>query len=113
MKKFAELTKKLTERKQKANTKPNSVIMKRPNTLPSATKTATDTERLDWLEKEGIGAGLINDDNGHWAVAFDGFQNITAGEGPIDTQTTFFIEKKDWKDTAREAIDSRMEEFEE
>lgn len=62
----------------------------------------TDTERLDWLEEKGNGLGLIHDDDSRWAVAFCGMQNIP-GKG--DLYTTFFIEKKDFRPTARQAID--------
>lgn len=70
----------------------------------------TDTERMDWLEKYGFGAALINDDNGHWAVAFDGWQNILKGKEPYDIQTTHFVEKDKWRDDIRSAIDEAMDE---
>lgn len=64
----------------------------------------TDTERLNWLEKQS-GFGLINDDFGHWAVTGDGMQNVP-DRTPSDIQTTFFIEKKQWKKNIRAAIDA-------
>ena len=42
----------------------------------------SDKYRLDWLEsitREGACPALVNDDNGHWAVAFTGFQNVPDG----------------------------------
>lgn len=66
----------------------------------------TDTERLNWLEKQ-YGCGLINDDFGHWAVSFDGMQNVPK-KTPADIQTTFFVEKKQWKKTVRAAIDAAI-----
>lgn len=66
----------------------------------------TDTERLDWLAKQG-GAALVNDDFGHWAVSFDGMQNVPR-KTPADIQTMFVIEKKQWKKTIRQAIDAAM-----
>lgn len=36
----------------------------------------TDEQRINWLEKKGFGGALISDDNGHWAMVFDGFQNL-------------------------------------
>lgn len=66
----------------------------------------TDTERLDWLERNGHGFALINDDNGHWACVGEGTQNAPLGPEAIDIETCFFIEKRDWKDTIREAIDA-------
>lgn len=67
----------------------------------------TDTERLDWLSKQ-FGCGLINDDNGHWAVSWDGVQNVPMGRGPSDIDTAFFIKKKAWRKTIRAAIDAAM-----
>ena len=62
-----------------------------------------DTERLDYLEAmEGF--ALLSDDQGHWAVSGDGFQNIP-DPAPGDVETTFFIEKSMWKSSVREAID--------
>ena len=72
-----------------------------------------DKYRLDWLEsitRKGICPALVNDDNGHWAVAFSGIQNLPDGDGPEDIQTTFFIETERWKDSIRKAIDYAMEE---
>lgn len=67
-----------------------------------------DTERLDWLEQQP-GAGLISDDCGHWAVSGTGFQNIPENP-PGDVQTTFFIEKSEWRKSVREAIDAAIEQ---
>lgn len=72
----------------------------------------TDTERLDWIEHElGIAGGaLVNDDNGHWAIADSGFQNAVSGDAPQDVQTTFVIEAHKWKNSIREAIDAYIAE---
>ena len=73
----------------------------------------TDTERLDWLEaktNEGACPAILNDDNGHWAVAFDGIQSVTYGDEPEDVHTTFFVYKEFWKNSIREAIDAAMED---
>jgi len=64
-----------------------------------------DTERIDWLQKAGCGIALINDDNGYWAVATEGFQTVPEADGTTDIETTYFIEKKWWKSTVRKAID--------
>ena len=75
----------------------------------------TDTERLDWLEKivnEGSCPALVNDDNGHWALVFDGTQNVVSGDQPQDVATSFWIETHQWRNTAREAIDSARIEME-
>ena len=66
-----------------------------------------DTERLNWLEKNA-GYALVSDDNGHWACVVDGMQNCPMDDGTCDISTTFFIEKRDWYNTPREAIDSAM-----
>jgi hypothetical protein len=65
-----------------------------------------DTERIEWLEKQQ-GSALVSDDRKHWAVVTSGFQNVPM-KTPADIQTTFFIEKKDWKKSIRKAIDAAM-----
>lgn len=70
-----------------------------------------DKQRIDWLEykvRHGSCPGLINDDNGHWALVFDGFQSVACGSKPVDVQTTFFVKAKDWRPTIRKAIDAVM-----
>ena len=49
-------------------------------------------------------SNLLNDDNGHWAVKFDGFQNVPMGDEPEDISTTCFIEARDWKESIYEAL---------
>lgn len=71
----------------------------------------TDTERIDWLARitdKGACPALINDDNGHWAISFEGIQSCPTGDEPEDIQTAFYIEAKDWKNSIREAIDDAM-----
>ena len=70
-----------------------------------------DKERIDWLEakaSDGSCPGLINDDNGHWALSFEGTQNCPVGDGVEDILTYFFVDAKDWKDSVRDAIDHFM-----
>jgi hypothetical protein len=69
----------------------------------------TDTERLDWLTETGM--SLINDDFGNWAVTSDGMQNVPKNP-PDDIETTFFIEKAQWRPSVREAIDAAKEDWE-
>ena len=57
--------------------------------------------------------GLLNDDNGHWAVSVEGVQNLPMDDGPADIQTTFFIEAKNWRPTLRGAIEAYLDESEE
>lgn len=68
----------------------------------------TDAKRLDWLEAKQNGLALVHDDNQHWAVAFDGFQNVIAGDKPQDLQTSYDIEASRFRPTVREAIDLAM-----
>jgi hypothetical protein len=70
-----------------------------------------DTERLNWLEANDA-YSLINDDNGHWACVSDGMQNVPMDTEACDIQTTFFIEKDQWQNTIREAIDFAIKEQE-
>ena len=64
----------------------------------------TDTERINWLQKQQ-GSALVSDDLGHWAIATEGFQNVP-NKAPADINTIFYIKKKDWKKTIRQAIDA-------
>jgi len=68
----------------------------------------TDTELLNWLEKQE-GAALISDDFGHWAVTWDGMQSIPETT-PADISTSFFIEKNDWHNSVRAAIKAAIED---
>ena len=52
---------------------------------------------------------LVSDDFGHWAVVGDGYQSVPY-KTPADIATTFFVKKKDWKKTIRQAIDAEMKE---
>lgn len=74
----------------------------------------TDTELLNGLEaavEQGACPGIINDDDGHWAVTDDGMQNVpNAGGPPIDIQTTFFVKADKWKGTLRAAINAYLDE---
>ena len=69
--------------------------------------TRTDTERLDWLEKQE-GFGVISDDAGHWAVPDSGEQPVARRNFPIEMETTFFVPKEYWRKTIRAAIDDGM-----
>ena len=74
----------------------------------------TDTQLLDALQEiTNLGGcpGVINDDNGHWAVTGDGIQSIACGEDPVDVNTTFFVQASQWKKTVREAINAYVDEY--
>ena len=47
---------------------------------------------------------FLNDDNGHWAVTSDGYQEIAKDDKPQDLETHFLVEAKYWKNTPREAL---------
>ncbi len=63
----------------------------------------TDTERLDWLDKQD-GAALVSDDAGHWAVTFNGMQRVPSAP-PEGIESFFWIEKEEWHYSVRDAID--------
>jgi hypothetical protein len=63
----------------------------------------TDTEILNWLEKQ-CGGALVNDDNGHWAFVSDGMQNIPMDDDVFDLEAVLWVEKNAFKSTIREAI---------
>lgn len=79
----------------------------------------TDTERLDWLEQLGNGAGLVHNDFNHWAVLTDGTQSLPEadekgnyGTEPFILETIYWaVEDKQlalFQPTIREAIDVAM-----
>jgi len=59
---------------------------------------------VEELSKLGQCPNLLNDDNGHWAVTSDGFQNVVYGDEPSDIDTSFFVKAEEWKNTPREAL---------
>lgn len=61
-------------------------------------------QAFESLAELGWCPNLLNDDNGHWAVKFDGFQNVPMTDSVEDISTTFFIEAADWKDSIYEAL---------
>lgn len=61
-------------------------------------------QAFESLAEIGLCPNLLNDDNGHWAVKFDGFQDVPMGDDPEDISTTCFVEAKCWKDSIYEAL---------
>ena len=59
---------------------------------------------LEHLANLGQCPNLLNDDNGHWAFASNGYQNVVCGDDPENVETSFFVEAKLWKYTPREAL---------
>ena len=53
---------------------------------------------------DGAAPALINDDNNHWTLAFDGMQNVPMGDEPCDIETCFFVEKDLWHEEPGVAI---------
>lgn len=66
---------------------------------------------IDWLEEQ-FGCALVNDDNGHWAVTWNGMQNVVSGDEPQEVETTFFISANEWHNTVMEAIAFVQEDME-
>ena len=66
-------------------------------------------KRIEFLEKNPCFA-IVSDDNNHWACVSTGMQNCPDDEKPCDIETTFFIEKEEWKNSIAEAIDFAIEE---
>jgi hypothetical protein len=66
---------------------------------------------LDWLEKNGQGAGLISDDAGRWAIPGGGFQPFVVDD-PEGGTWSFMVDAEDWKPSIREAIDDFIRIFE-
>jgi hypothetical protein len=61
-------------------------------------------EALETLAKIDCSPGLFNDHNGHWAVAFSGFQEIPFSSDPESISVSIFIEKECWYPSIREAL---------
>ena len=61
-------------------------------------------EALVELSKTGSCPNLLNDDCGHWAVVFEGFQSLPMDGKPDDIETHFWIEKAYWHDDIIDAL---------
>jgi len=62
---------------------------------------------VEWFEKlasDGYCPALLNDDNGHWAVSFEGYQSVPVTEEPQNIETCFFVEERCWKQSIMEAV---------
>jgi len=68
---------------------------------------------MEQLANLGQCPNLLNDDNGHWAITGDGYQNVVIGDEPSDVETHFFIEAKEWKNTPKEALKDYLNSDEE
>lgn len=56
----------------------------------------SDSSLLDALEAEGMGLGVVHDDDGHWFVLTEGFQNVVF-DGPFPFVTTHTADEEDVK----------------
>lgn len=61
-------------------------------------------QALQELCEIGYCPNLLNDDDGRWAVAFDGFQDVVMGDEAQDINTSFFVESKQWHSNIRQAL---------
>lgn len=61
-------------------------------------------QALQELCETGSCPNLLNDDDGRWALVFDGFQDLVIGDKAQDINTSFFVEARYWKDTIKEAV---------
>lgn len=61
-------------------------------------------QAFESLAEIGFCPNLLNDDNGHWAVKFDGFQEVPMGDDSEDISTTCFVEADWWKDSIYDAL---------
>jgi len=67
-------------------------------------KTITIDNALEELAKLGYCPNVLNDDNGHWAVTFDGYQNVPTDENPCDIETHFSVDAEYWKNNIYDAL---------
>jgi hypothetical protein len=58
---------------------------------------------LEEMASEGFSPNLLNDDDGRWALVFDGFQTVVV-DGPQDVETGFVVGKEQWHDSVSAAI---------
>lgn len=59
---------------------------------------------IEQLTKLGQAPNLLYDDDGRFAVTGDGFQSLVASDEADDVKLHFFVEKRHWKSTIREAL---------
>lgn len=58
---------------------------------------------LDLLAEEGWCPALLNNDNGHWALVFEGMANVGSVDNEVIAATSFVFHEY-WKNTVREAV---------
>ena len=67
---------------------------------------------MEQLSRLGDAPSLLYDDDGHWCVTSDGFQNVIV-DGPADWEGVFTISKELWKNTPREALEAYLSQNDE
>lgn len=73
-----------------------------------------DSERLNWLEgitHRGYAPQVVYDDNGNWAVSFDGVMPVPQADPPDEPlMISARVEPREWAPTVRAAIDAARKE---
>jgi len=59
---------------------------------------------IEQLTKLGHSPALLYDDDGRFAIICDGYQSVPQDEAS-DIEMQYFVEKKHWKNSIREALD--------
>ena len=61
-------------------------------------------QAMERLSEIGYCPDLLNDDNGHWAISFEGYQTVALSDDPQDINTEHYILACQWKTTIKEAL---------
>lgn len=64
---------------------------------------------FELLERNDYSPSLVHNDNGHWAVTFNGMQELQ--DEPEDATMILVVEKDEWKPTVREAVIYMLEKL--
>ena len=66
---------------------------------------------LETLTHLGYAPNLIYDDNGHFAITDDAFQNVTYGDEPSDLDISLHINKERFEKTIKLALINYLKSF--
>lgn len=61
-------------------------------------------EQFKHWERQGCCPALVNDDNGHWAISFNGMSPVFDSDEPRDMDIVTFVDKAEWQNTIEEAL---------
>jgi len=64
---------------------------------------------IEELTKLGLAPSVLYDDNGHFAISDSGMQTVSIEKDDVDM--VFWVEKNEWFNTIREALDSYLDEL--